>query len=157
MRTVRASRRDCSTTSMELATGDAELVRSLTNRRNSPIAISSIQSNRTGVRSCAVRNQTNAWCSERLQRLRAAHRARPDPILTISDQVSGAGTAGIWTAGASLSSNSKGKGWTVEGGVSTPGASVGGQGSTTTLLTKKPALPIHVRIQAQSDATSVIF
>lgn len=74
-----------------------------------------------------------------------------------SDQVSGAGTAGIWTAGASLSSNSKGKGWAVEGGVSTPGASVGGQGSTTTLLTKKSALPIHVRIKAQSDATSVIF
>lgn len=72
-----------------------------------------------------------------------------------SDVKVGSATAGLWSAGGSLSSNSHGNGWTANVGISSPGVSVSGQGSNTTLLTTKK-IPVHKPdIRQQPDATGV--
>ncbi|MGI8546545.1 MAG: RHS repeat-associated core domain-containing protein [Gemmatimonadaceae bacterium] len=81
-----------------------------------------------------------------------------DSFQGASDQVSGSASAGFWTGGGSLSGNSSGKGWTLNGGVSSPGlsASASGQGSNTTLLTKQKIRLPKPETRILPDATAVI-
>jgi len=80
-----------------------------------------------------------------------------DSFFGPSDEVSASAGAGIWTATGSSNSNASGNGYSIGGGIASPGLRVAalGQGSVTKPLTVRRTRERMLSVRAASDATSV--